>query len=166
VVVAADRRRAWTEVAAESTRSGIGCQNTARLYVDGRLVYTAERNEENGTAVTMAPVGWSPDDRKLLLALFQADYASDHFGLIPLLYDSETGRTTEPKIVDPIAALAPSKCEFDLVKLVGFDKRGRIVVELVDSVDIVDGEPTRPCGFGKGKKFALDPATDTAVAVP
>jgi hypothetical protein len=133
--------RAYAEIRA-APGSESGCGNTVRLFASSnsrpyRLVFSQSPSVSSGTADSLGPVAWSPDNRWLAVEFGYWFYASDNASLGLLLYDGQTHAIRRPDVIGKIERRLGKKCSLGLRSVIGFDSRSRVVLRVSDWVDEV-----------------------------
>jgi beta-glucosidase len=133
--------------------------NTARLFVDGKLVLEKPTIPLHANLGSLAPVVWSRDGRCLLIEYGEYFWASDFGGFDYYLYDSLNGKVTHPDILKAVRAqFAGKKCSLDYGGAAGFDALNRVRVFVHDYAD--DNGRGSYCIEGE-EQWSYDPVTGT-----
>jgi hypothetical protein len=131
--------------------------NTARLFVDGKLVLEKPTIPLHANLGSLAPVAWSRDGRCLLIEYGEYFWAPDFGGFDYYLYDSLNGKVIHPDILKAVSAqFTGKKCSLDYGGAAGFDARNRVCVFVHDYADgrgsyCIEGE----------EQWSYDPVTGT-----
>jgi len=157
------RLRAYAEISAAADAQS-NCGNTVRLFVSlnnrpFKLAFTQAPSEINGTADSLGPVAWSPNGRWLAVEFGIWVYAGDYASLDLLVYDAQHQSVKTPQVIKQIERRLGKRCEADLLSVVGFDSRSRIVLKVADRPD--EEGHTSGCIQGTAD-WLYDPATGSA----
>jgi len=167
VLSSSGKRRAYAEISATADAHS-DCGNTVRLFVSlnngpYKLAFTQAPSEINGTADSLGPVAWSPDGRWLAVEFGIWVYAGDSGSLDLLVYDAQRQSIRTPRVIKQIERRLGKRCEADLLSVVGFDSRSRIVLKLADRTD----EEGHASGCIRGTAdWLYDPATGSTIPRP
>jgi beta-glucosidase len=146
----------------ETTTKGeaAGCENTARLYVDGKLVLVKPTVPMGANVGSLLPLAWSPNSRWLLVEYGAYVYASDAGGIDFYLYDAAMGTVKHPHVAKAVEhRKADRKCQLYAVGPAGFDAENRMRFYVDDQAE-VDGQRLSYCIEGE-EQWSYDPATGT-----
>ena len=157
--------RGYAEIQAKSVAVG-QCENRAELLISVqgspfKSVFTQAASQQNGTATSLGPVAWSPNGQWLVVERGLWFYDSDAGGIGLLLYDSQSGKVTTPKVETAIQNRLGKRCVLRY-GITGFDARNRVKLQVADWIDEPDG-PQSDCIHGEAE-WLFDPVTLTALA--
>jgi hypothetical protein len=102
-----------------------------------------------GTANSLEPIGWSPDERWLLVVYRTGSYESDAGGLSILLYDTTERRVIMPDLGHLVSTALKKKCSIRIAMPFRFDTLSRVHLRLADDVNDGDEESNTHCFQGQ-----------------
>jgi hypothetical protein len=142
------------------------CENTVRLFVSTQdsvgfhQVFMQKPSALGGTANSLAPNSWSPDQRWLLVEFGNWFYGSDAGGIDLMLYDNKAGKIVSPDLTRMIKVTLKRECSIRLIKIIGFDASSRVRLELAEDTDEGEDQPRTHCFHGT-EEWAMDPQNET-----
>ena len=148
--------QAYGEIRAKG--QDINCENTARLFVDGKLVLDKPTVPMHANAGTIAPIAWSRDGRWLVIEYGEYFYASDFGGIDLFLYDAASGKVRHPNVIRSIErGHSGKRCKLDLGGVSGFDSRNQLRIYVHDYAE-ADGQRNSYC-IDDSEEWSYDPVT-------
>ncbi len=135
------RYRAYAQIDANFDQTfSQPCRTKAQLFISSRgasfkVAFLEQTSVKDDAAVSLGPVGWSPNSRWLVVERAAGYWASDFGGLDFVLYDSTRQKVSTPDVLGAIGKSIGKHCVLDYRSFHGFDASNRLIVRVADSHD-------------------------------